>query len=83
MKLIVIILSKVVYGGESVGRDIRIKTSISGIHAVLDKRIHVGSAISLSHSIAAIESDWEKLYEILIRARTGDGKSIGTLHVVD
>ena len=47
-----------------------------------DRYLHVG-LVSLGCITISAEQDWEKLYEILIRARTGDGASIGVLHVVD
>ena len=43
--------------------------------------LHVGRS-SLGCVTISAEQDWEKLYEILIRARTGDGKSVGILHVM-
>src|SRR3989344_5099760 len=51
-KTISIKLKKVQYGGDSIGRDVRIETDIQGRFFAFDKTITRGSTVEINHAIA-------------------------------
>ena len=67
IKIVQLKLSKIKYGGDSIGRDIRLELG----------------GLSLGCITVTETKRWMEIYNALIKARKGDFMSVGILEVVD
>ncbi len=96
IKKIVLKLKSISYSGNPIGDDIRLEISILGKPFSIEKKIKVGTKQDFDKIIAEFDSDQTKfetdiniriiedeIFHQLIKARKGDGLSVGVLEVVD
>ena len=67
IKTIQLKLSKIKYGGDSIGRDIRLELEVLGKFLRIDKRIKAGTTVEINREVGRFETDRELFQtEILI-----------------
>ena len=57
LKSIKIKLSKMKYGGDSIGRDIRVEIEVLGKFLRVDKRIKAGTMVEINQEVGRFETD--------------------------
>lgn len=62
LKSVQLKLSKIKYGGDSIGDDIRVEIEILGKFLRIDKRIKAGTATEINQEMSRIETDRESFY---------------------
>jgi len=57
IKIVQLKLSKIKYGGDSIGRDIRLELEVLGKFLRIDKRIKAGTTVEINREVGRFETD--------------------------
>jgi len=57
LKFVQLKLSKIKYGGDSIGRDIRVEIEVLGKLLHIDKRIKTGTTVEINREVGRFETD--------------------------